>query len=96
MKKIILLFLLLSNHHFILAQLLDRNIENKIIENEKRAAQTKINFQENPITSNYDIIYDQCFWNIDPTVRFISGNINTFFIPKANLTSIALDLSDSL
>src|ERR1017187_8685128 len=71
-------------------------VENKIIEGEQRSAQARINFHENPLTTNYNIVYDQCYWNVDPAVKFISGHINTYFIPANNLTSITLDMSDSL
>lgn len=47
--------------------------------------------------NNYDIKYHRCVWNIDPAVRFIKGEITTYFKPStAALDSIHFNMSDSL
>src|ERR1051326_6911823 len=99
MKKNILVALFFFPFIFSFSQnLLQPSAEARklIIEGEKKSAQMRMNYQENPLSSNYDIVYDQCYWNIDPAVRYISGHVNTYFIPKVNTSSIILDLSDSL
>jgi aminopeptidase N len=73
------------------------NFNGKIAESEMKAAQGFLNFQEDLATTNYNIVYDKCFWNIDPAVKFISGHVQTYFIPlNTGMTSIVLDLTDSL
>ena len=96
MKNTFLLFICSYTVLAASAQAPSRKTGNAIIEGEKRAGKMRMSFYENPRSADYNIIYDECFWKIDPAVRFISGHINTYFIPKSNLTSITLDLSDSL
>ncbi len=73
------------------------NFVEKIAASEMQTAQGFLNFHEDIATTNYNIVYDKCFWNIDPAVKFISGHVQTYFIPlNTGMTSIVLDLTDSL
>jgi aminopeptidase N len=43
--------------------------------------------------ANYDVKYYRCWWNIDPAVRAISGNVTTLFAPVGvGLNSLSVDL----
>jgi aminopeptidase N len=45
----------------------------------------------------YDVKYYECFWKVDPRVRYISGSVKIFFKPtKPILRTMGLDLHDSL
>ena len=47
--------------------------------------------------SNYDVRWYRCWWNIDPAVREISGNVTTLFVPGApGLDSLVFDLNHAL
>lgn len=95
-KASLLLFSILINYLLVAQALIAPNPISHIREKEMLSASARISFRENSYANNYDIIYSQCYWNIDPAVRFISGHINTYFIPKEDISSITLDLSDSL
>lgn len=46
---------------------------------------------------NINIIYQQAYWEIDPAVVYIKGEITSYFKPVVDgITSISFDLSDSL
>jgi aminopeptidase N len=48
-------------------------------------------------TTNYDVKWYRCCWNIDPNIDSISGNITTLFIPvQTDIDSLVLDLSQAL
>jgi aminopeptidase N len=48
-------------------------------------------------TSNYDIKWYRCIWNIDPGVREISGNVTTLFTPvQTGFDSLLLDLNQAV
>ena len=48
-------------------------------------------------TTNFDVKWYRCRWNIDPTVKEISGNITTLFIPiDPGFDSLVFDMNQSL
>lgn len=48
-------------------------------------------------TTNYDVKWYRCWWNIDPAVREISGNVTTLFAPvKPGFDSLVFDMSREL
>ncbi|MEI7660851.1 MAG: M1 family aminopeptidase [Bacteroidota bacterium] len=48
-------------------------------------------------TSGYDVKWYRCFWNIDPAVKAVSGNVTTLFKPVVpGFDSIAFDLDQEL
>jgi len=47
--------------------------------------------------NNYDLVYHQCNWEIDPAVDYIKGNIKTIFKPTTtNFNQIEFDLEASM
>ena len=68
-----------------------------IVESEKKANAWKISPKLFSSTSDYDIVYHRCSWQVNPAAVYIAGNIVTYFKPLvANFDSIKFDLSDSL
>lgn len=47
-------------------------------------------------SSNYDVKYYRCHWNLDPTIRFISGSVTSHFTILNNSTEIVYDLANAL
>ncbi len=47
-------------------------------------------------STNFDINFYRCEWEIDPAVRFITGKVTAFFTATATTGDITLDLSDTL
>lgn len=63
---------------------------------EKQAAQKRLEFKENPNTTNYDVTYQKLEFQVDPTQNFISGTVTTQFVPNEHLQTITFDLSHDL
>ncbi len=47
-------------------------------------------------SSNFQVIYYRCIWEVDPAIRYIKGNVTSHFITNANTNSISVDLSFQL
>ncbi|MDQ6763373.1 MAG: peptidase M1, partial [Bacteroidota bacterium] len=47
-------------------------------------------------STNFDIKYYRCEWAIDPSTRYISGKITSYFIITSNTDNISFDLMDDL
>ena len=47
-------------------------------------------------STNFQVIYYRCIWDIDPANRYIKGNITSHFITNAISNSISVDLSSQL
>ncbi len=65
---------------------------------EERAAHACIFISRNhEYTRNYDVKWYRCFWNIDPSLKEISGNVTTLFVPaEPGSDSLVFDLSQEL
>lgn len=63
---------------------------------EKKAAEKRLTFKQNPNTTNYDVIYQKLELEVDPSEYFISGTVTTQFIPTEDLQNIVFDLSHQL
>ncbi len=62
-------------------------MEQKSFSLQKYSAKTKL-------INNYDIKYNRFCWEIDPNIRFIKGEVTTYFVTtQANVTNISFDLS---
>lgn len=47
--------------------------------------------------NNYNVVYHRCYWEIDPSVNYIKGNIKTFFKPSTgNFNLLEFDLAANL
>ncbi len=95
-KTIAVLFLLLSG--FLQAQVTfhDNDLK-KIADDERDAWAVKHIPAGTTVTSNYDVKWYRCFWNIDPAVKAISGYVTMLFVPAGpGIDSLAMDLSQVL
>ncbi len=63
---------------------------------EKKAAEKRLAFKQNPNTANYDVVYQKLELEVDPSEYFISGTVTTQFIPTEDLQNIVFDLSHQL
>lgn len=91
MKKILLIILFLFFQSFFAQETL-KEIE-EIAESELKSSSQLVNFQANPNTSNYDVIYQKLELTVDPAVYFISGNVTTDFVALENMNTITFDLN---
>ena len=69
----------------------------KIIKAEQLAHNSLVNFKTANLISDYDVVYLRCHWNINPSVLYISGSVNTYFEPlTASFDTILFDLNSSI
>ena len=69
-----------------------------LITNEKRAAESRMNYRLNPNTTNYDIKYHRMEWTVDPESNpaAISGTVTTYWEAKESMNSITFDMASNL
>ncbi len=77
----------------------DKDFKNckDISEIEKQAHARMFDFLAPMAADNYDIVYHECYWEIDPAVSYIQGAIKTFFKPETSaFNELEFDLTTSL
>ena len=72
-------------------------IPTKVIDIENQALKSKWNQKSAPQTSNYDVNFYRLDLDLNPSVRFIQGNVTTYFtVDSTTLNSIVFDFSNQL
>lgn len=97
MKRIIgFIFLVVTG--FLQAQVtFDKNDLMTIAKAEQYSCSGKLCPVATEAATNYDVKWYRCWWNIDPSVREISGSVTTLFTAeKTGLDSLVFDLSQAL
>lgn len=73
------------------------NSLNKIISDEKSAYSGLTTSGNTSVASqNFDIKYYRCNWTVDPAVRYLTGEITSYYKITSAGNSITFDLTDSL
>lgn len=68
-----------------------------IVVSEKNQYASMLHFQEKAGNDNFDLIYQEMKWEIDPAVYYIKGSVNSHFKGKADLFDmLTFDLSNQL
>ena len=67
-----------------------------IADSEMKSAYSISRFTANENTGNYDVIYHNLQFTVDPADQFISGVVTTNFIAKEDMSSITFDLTNQL
>ncbi|MBP6430693.1 MAG: T9SS type A sorting domain-containing protein [Ferruginibacter sp.] len=78
----------------------DKDLD-QIINNEKRAydrlTQTAGGAESLTFAStNFDVKYYRCEWEVDPAIRFITGKVTVYYTLTSSATSITLDIMNTL
>ncbi len=47
-------------------------------------------------STNFDVKYYRCEWEVDPAIRFISGKVTIYYVVTATATDISLDIMSPL
>ena len=94
MKKITLYLFLISGF-FGFAQTEEADFE-RMVEAEMKSASSVQAFAVNPNTLNYDIIYHELRFTVDPAVDFITGQVTSTFTALANMNTVTFDLTNAL
>jgi aminopeptidase N len=97
MKKVLtLVFLLISGYLQSQGTFNDNDLD-AIVKGERDAHAGKLSGRAHETAANFDVKWYRCYWNIDPAIREISGNVTTLFVPGAQgLDSLVLDLNQAL
>lgn len=70
---------------------------NQLIEAERKAYEHKQRPSLSLAQNNYNIIYTRCSWQVNPAVRYIQGDVTTYFKPEtAGFSNMEFDLSSEL
>ena len=93
MNRIILAIFFLVLSIIGTSQVTDFDYIDKIAENKSRHELLKSSFVESQNYSETDFIYQRMEWEVDPSVRYISGKITSYFKSKTdNLNEVEFDL----
>lgn len=69
----------------------------QIQQQEQTHAAALLGTRSNPATNNYDLKYHRLEWRINPAVRYISGTVTSYFVPKENgFLELNFDLASTL
>lgn len=68
----------------------------QLLEAEMRTASQTLSFQANPNTQNYDVTYQRLSFQVDPAVYFINGDVTTYYVAQAPMSSITFDMAEQL
>lgn len=87
---------------FLLLFMLQANAQEDIVCKDPALLKTLDHYIQHPVrtnsfTANYDLKYHRLEWTIDPAVRYIAGNVTTYFVPSEdNFSTINFDLDEAL
>ena len=91
----IFLFLLIFISAF--AQEPDPDFSDKLAKQEQQKYLLKSTFKESQNYSLTDLVYQRMKWTIDPNVKYISGNVTSYFVSQVeDLSEIQFDLNDTM
>src|SRR5690606_14452097 len=74
----------------------DPDIIHQIAAGEQHRMPTDAARSSGPVTRGFDMSYLRCQWDLDPSERFISGTVTSWFTATTDLDELVFDLSDSL
>ncbi len=97
LKSIYFALVFIAIAYIAIAQGPDPDFNDKMAERESKSYQLKSAFKESRNYSDYDLVYQRMEWEINPNIRFIKGNVTSYFKSRvANLTEIEFDLNGAL
>ncbi|MBL0340788.1 MAG: M1 family metallopeptidase [Bacteroidetes bacterium] len=97
MKKLLTLILLFSTGYVLAQPNFSQTNFLEMVKGERDAHAGKLIPSALSASTDYDVKYYNCFWNIDPAVSYISGKVTTLFNPTQPLfDSIVFDLTNAL
>lgn len=97
MKRLLMLAFLAAQTYVLAQDKPSFQIFQDIVKSEMMAHHGKLSFKTTGASSNFDLIYHKIYWNIDPTIRYISGSVQSHFIPTtANFDTVGFNLHDTL
>ena len=68
----------------------------EIAANERNSFQRSHSVNRSQASSNFQVTYYRCVWDIDPAVRYIKGSVTSHFITSTSSNTISYDLASQL
>ncbi len=96
MKRIVVFFLLLSCHGFAQNENPLCKTTEDIAVSERNSLQRTLSTHRSLASSNFQVTYYRCKWEIDPAILFIKGSVTSHFITNSSSTNISFDLATQL
>ena len=95
MRKGFFILLLLGSKVYAQNENLCKAID-EIAANESNSILRSLSVNRSQASSNFQVTYYRCVWEIDPAVRYIKGAITSHFITNSSANSISYDLATQL
>jgi aminopeptidase N len=95
MKKVFLILALLGGKAFGQNENLCKAVD-EIAANEKDLFQRGLSVNRTQASSNFQVTYYRCVWDIDPANRYIKGSVTSHFITNSSSNNIVYDLATQL
>ena len=68
----------------------------EIAASERNSFQRILSVNRSQASSNFQVTYYRCIWDIDPAARYIKGHVTSHFITNSSSNSISYDLATQL
>ncbi|WP_226064457.1 M1 family aminopeptidase [Kaistella polysaccharea] len=95
MMKKLYFFCLLFSFTYIFGQIHTSDLQT-VIKKESERYLKMIDYNVNPNTLNYDLIYQRLELDLNPAVKYVAGTVTSHFVTADNLSSIYFDFSNTL
>ena len=96
MKRVFISLLVIGSKAFAQHEIPLCKTTEDIAFNERSSFQRTILVARSSASSNFQVSYYRCIWDIDPAVRVVKGNITSHFTTNTTTNTISYDLSDQL
>ncbi|HJS53910.1 MAG TPA: M1 family aminopeptidase [Chitinophagaceae bacterium] len=96
MRKGFLILLLLGSKAFAQNENELCKAVDEIAINERNVLLRTLSLNRSLASSNFQVTYYRCVWEIDPSVRYIRGSVTSHFIVNSTSNSISFDLATQL
>lgn len=95
MRKFFLILLIVCNKLVAQNENLCKAVD-EIATGERSAFQRTLSVNRLHASSDFQVTYYRCAWDIDPAIRYIKGSVTSHFITNSSLNTISYDLDDQL
>jgi len=95
MRKAFLVLILFGGKVFAQNENLCKAVD-EIAAGERNLFQRSVSTARMQASSNFQVTYYRCVWDIDPAVRYIKGSVTSHFITNTSSNTIAYDLASQL
>lgn len=95
MRKEFFILLLLCGKLYAQNENLCKEVD-EIAASERNSVLRSLSVNRSQASSNFQVTYYRCAWDIDPAVRYIKGAVTSHFITNSSANSISYDLATQL